>query len=292
MSRFNSILLPLDGSPEAARGAGCALWLSEALGATLHVLHAAAQPLAEREALASLNVPTAGRGQVVLHQIAVHADAAVLEAITSYNVDIVVMSARGASASAGLKLSQRLGTVAQAVIERSPAPVLLLPVHYRETLPWTSMLAAASGEMAADHALEAATQLAAALRLKVTVVHVGDGPSSGEFASLGAYSDSAYHEYPQRMEELVKRGLMGCTSEESYFVDQVLLRRGDPAAVLLEQVKRHASSVLALGCHGELGMGRALVLKRLLEKAECALLLTRKAEKSMARLKVGREING
>lgn len=292
MSRFNSILLPLDGSPEAARSAGCALWLSEALGATLHVLHAAAQPLAGSEALASLNVPGAGRGQVVLHQIAVHADAAVLQAITSCNVDIVVMSARGASASAGLKLSQGLGTVAQAVLEHSPAPVLLLPVHYREKLPWTSMLAAASGELAADHALETATQLAAALRLKVTVVHVGDGAGSAESAVLGAYSDAAHHEYPQRMEELVKRGLTGCTSKESCCVDQVLLRRGDPAAVLLEQVTRHGSSVLALGCHGEFGTGRAPVLKHLLEKAECALLLTRQAERSMARLKVGGEMNG
>jgi len=291
MSRFNSILLPLDGSPEAARGAGCALWLSEELGASLHVLHAAAQPLAGQDALTRLNVPTAGRGQVVLHQIAAHADAAMLEAIVSYNVDIVVMSARGTSASAGLKMTQRLGTVAQTVIEHSPVPVLLLPVHYRETLPWTSMLAAASGEMAADHALEAATQLAAALRLKVTVVHVGDGPRSAEHASLGVYSDAVHHEYPLRMEELVKRGLMGCTSEECYCVEQVLLRRGDPAAVLLEQVKRHASSVLSLGWHGEFGIGRALVFKRLLEEAECALLVARKTEKSMARLKVGREIN-
>lgn len=291
MSRFASLLLPLDGSPEAAKGAGCALWLAEALGATLHVLHAAAQPLPGREALARLHVPGAQRAQVVLHQLPENAEAAVLEAITTYRVDLVVMSTRGESASAGLKLPQRLGMVAQAVIEHSPVPVLLLPMRYREVLPWTSMLAAASGEMAADQALEAATQLAGALQIKVMVVHAEDGPGAAGRMPLGGYADAAHHEYPRRIEEMLERGLAGCTPEECCFVDQVLLQHGDPAAVLLDQVVRHGSSVLALGWHGALGTGRALVLKRLLEEAECALLLVRKAEKSTARLKIGNEID-
>lgn len=291
MSRFASILLPLDGSPESAKGAGCALWLAQTLGATLHVLHAASQPLLGRAALDHLHVPEAGQPHVVLHQLPEHADVAVLDAITTHGVDLVVMSTRGKSASAGLNLSQRLGTVAQAVIERSPVPVLLLPLHYREVIPWTSMLAAASGEMAADQALEAVTQLAAALRIKVTVVHAEDGPEAGYGLPLGAYADAAHHEYPGRIEEMVERGLSGCTSEECYSVDQVLLRRGEPAKVLLEQVARYGSSVLALGWHGTLEAGRALVLKRLLEEAECALLLVRSAERSTARLKVGEDID-
>ena len=291
MSRFASILLPLDGSPEAAKGAGCSLWLAEALGATLHVLHATAQPLPAREALARLRVPDAQRAQVVVHQLSGDAEAAVLEAVAAHGVDLVVMSARGETASARLELSQRLGRVAQAVIERSPVPVLLLPARYREALPWTSMLAAASGEAAADQALEAAAHLAAALHLKLSVVHSEDGPPGAGAAALGVYVDAPHHEFPRRLAGMVERGLAGCTSEEGHCVDQVLLARGEPAAVLLEQVARHASSLLALGWHGALGAGRAQVLKRLIEQAECALLLTRSAERSSARLKVGKEID-
>jgi nucleotide-binding universal stress UspA family protein len=290
MSRFASILLPLDGSPEAAKGAGCALWLAERLGATLHVLHATAKPLPAREALARLRVPDARRMQIVVHQLPENAEAAVLEAIAVHRVDLVVMSARGESASAGLELSQRLGTVAQAVLERSPVPVLLLPARYREALPWTSMLAAASGERSANQALEAAVRLAAALGLKVTVMHSEDGPPAGT-APLGAYADAPHHEYPQRLEEMVERGLAGCTPEEGHCVDHVLLARGDPAAVLLEEVARRTASVLALGWHGALAAGRAPVLKRLLAEAECALLLVRAGERSPARLKVGAEID-
>jgi nucleotide-binding universal stress UspA family protein len=290
MSRFNSILLPLDGSPEAAKAAGCALWLAEALGATLHVLHATAHPLSAGDALARLCVPHVRGARVVVHQTPGGAEAVVLEEIAAHRIDLVIMSARGESASANVAPVRRLGSIAQAVIERSPVPVVLLPLHYRQSLPWTSMLAAASGEASADHALEAAAQLAAALRLKVTVVHSGDGPPGAGAAPLGAYADAPHHEYPQRLKRLVERGLAGCAAEEAQCVHEVLLCRGEPASVLLEQVAGHASSVLALGWHGALGAGRALVLKRLLEEAECALLLVRGAEHSRARLKVGSDI--
>lgn len=292
MSRFASLLLPLDGSPEAARGVGCALWLADTLGATLHVLHAASQPLPGHEAMARLRVPGARHARVVLHQLPENADTAVLDAIAADQIDLVVMSARGESASAGLDLPRRLGMIAQAVIEQCPVPVLLLPARYREALPWRSMLAAASGESAADQALEAATQLALALQLKVTVVHAEDGSEQPASTPLGAYSDAAHYEYPSRIEEMVERGLAGCKPEEHRCIDQVLLRRGEPAAVLLDQVSRHASSVLALGWHGTLDPGHAFVLKRLLEQAACPLLLVRQGERSSARLKVGEEIAG
>jgi nucleotide-binding universal stress UspA family protein len=291
MSRFASILLPLDGSPEAAKAAGCALWLAEALGATLHVLHATPQPLPAHEALARLRIPDAQRAPVIVHQLTEDAEVAVLEAIAAYGVDLVIMSARGETASAGLELSKRLGKVAQAVLEHSPVPVLLLPARYREALPWTSMLAAASGEAAADQALKAAAQLAAALQLNVRVLHCEDGPAGAGTAALGAYADAPHHEFPRRLAGMVERGLAGCTPEEGHCVDRVLLARGEPAAVLLEQVARHASSLLALGWHGAIGAGRASVLKRLIEQAECPLLLVSSPERSSALLKVGKEID-
>jgi len=291
MNRFTSLLLPIDGSLEAAKSAGCALWLAKTLGATLHILYVSAQPLAGSEALERLHAADAQHAQVVLHQLSGNACAGVLEAIAAYNVNLVVMSARGESASAGLKLSQCLGTVAQAVIERSPVPVLLLPVRYREVLPWTSMLVAASGEMASDSALEVAAQLAAALDVKITVVHAEGAAGAAGAMSLDTYADAVHHEYPYRIQEMIERGLTACTPEECYCVDHVILRSGDPAVVLNEQVVRHAHSVLALGWHGVLGAGRALVLKRLLQEAKYALLLVRKAEGSSARLKVGNDFD-
>jgi hypothetical protein len=90
---------------------------------------------------------------------------------------------------------------------------------------------------------------------------------------------------------MVQRGLVGCRSEECRCVEQVILRPGEPATVLLEQVDQRSSSVLALGWHGAFEAGRALVFKRLLEEAGCALLLTRGRDGSGAHLMVGKEIN-
>ncbi len=284
MNRFNSILLPLDGSAEAAKGAGCAIWLADALGATLHVLHATEQPVPGREALERLRVRSGERAQVVVHQLTGNAATAIVEAIAAYDIGLLVMSACGESASAGSAQHGGLGTVAKSVIEHCPVPVLLLPVHYREVLPWTSMLAAASGEAAADQALEAAAQLAAALHLKVTVVHSENGP-------LATYADTVHHEYPRRIEEMAKRGLAGCDTAECECIDRILLRRGDPAAVLLAQAALQASSVLAIGWHGAFEAGRAIVFKRLLAQTECALLLVCGAEVSGTRLLVGKEID-
>lgn len=282
MNRFASILLPLDGSSEAARGASCALWLAQALGATLHVLHATEQPLPAREALSRLRLPDPQGSHVVLHQLAGDAGIAVIDAIDAYAVDLVILSARGETASASL------GGVAQTILERSPVPVLLLPARYRETHPWKSVLVAASGEAAADKALEAAAQLAAVLHLRVHVVHSADGAGT---AALGSYADSPHHEIAGRLSGMVERGLACCAPDEACCVASIRLADGEPAAVLLDELARNESGVLALGWHGSLDAGRAPVLRKLLGKAECALLLVRRAEHSEAILNVGTDID-
>ncbi len=285
MSRFDSILLPLDGSPESAKAVGCAVWLAERLGATLHVLYSTSRPLPPGEALDRLCAGPARRARTVLHQTRHEPVQAALEETAEHAVKLVVMSARGGSASAGVDPGRELGRVATALIEESAVPVLLLPVHYRESLPWESMLVAASGEAAADQALASAVRLSAMLRLRVSVVYVAEAAAG--VGPLAAYADAPQHEYPRRLEEMVRRAIVGASPEECRCVDEVRVRRGDPATELLADVEDRRSSVLALGWHGALGATRAPVLRRLLERAECPLLVVREVSRSRVRLKVG-----
>jgi hypothetical protein len=124
----------------------------------------------------------------------------------------------------------------------------------------------------------------------VTVVHSENGPAARR-PPLGRYADALAHEYPQRLNQMVERGLAGCAACEAECIHEVLLRRGDAAKVVLEQVARQHSNVVALGWHGAFGGDRAPVLKSLLDEAECALLLARGAEQVHATLKVGAEID-
>ena len=293
MSEFANLLLPLDASATAAGAVETALWLADALGASLHVLHATAHPLPAADALARLRADRGARAHVVIHQPAGDPQATVLAAVEQHHVDLVVMSARGASLDAEGDLARPLGGVARSVLERSRVPVLLLPGRYRPNLPWRTMLAAISGEPAADEALDVAARLTAALGLCLTVLHVDTGQAEGDLASMGAYADSPHHEVPKRFEQLVGRGLARCTTEQVRCVDDVLLRSGDAATIVMEEAGRRGSSVVALGWHGAFGPGRASVLTHLLHTAECALLVVRQPRRAPgAQLRVGSALDG
>lgn len=274
---FDSLLLPLDGSGESAKSVPCALWLTEQLGATLHVLHVTPDPAPVDQALNKLGIPQGRRPEIVVHQTKGEVVEEIIEVVSKHRIGMLIMSARGQSYSDKNAPEKRLGSTARQILERCAIPVILVPLHYRQVLPWQSMLAAASTDSAACHALDVAVQLAAVLKIKVTVMHADAGATT-------RYADMAHHEYPHRIEEMVARGLAGRTHEECRHVEQALLRYGDPAQMLLQQVAKEPYSILALGWHGSLDEGRALVLKRLLEQAECLLLIIKGASEKESTL--------
>lgn len=273
LHRFDSILLPHDGSAEACKALGCGAWLAERLDATLHVL----TPV-------SVRVDPAYRARVVLHRTIEDPCAALCRATAALAVRLIVMTARGASASAGVDPDRRLGNVAQALMASSTVPVLLLPVHYREILPWRSMLVGASGEPASDQALQTALHLGAALRIELDVMFCEDPWARPP--ALGGYADAAHHEMPQRLRDVVCRTALRSPDDERCGIAQVVFSPGDAASGLLAEVQHRNASVLALGWHGTLAHGRARVLKQLLERAECPLLLVREPGRQAVTLKV------
>jgi nucleotide-binding universal stress UspA family protein len=188
--------------------------------------------------------------------------------------------------------SRIVGQVARAVIERSPAPVLLLPPAYREALPWRRTLVPVSGEAAADAALLLAVRLANALDLEVHVAHVAErDPGDEGLAARARYADALHHEYPQQLEEVVRRALPQCSPEECRRLVDIALCRGEVADELLGLVERKRISVLVVGWHGRFLTGRARVLKRLIEAIAIPVLLVREpAAPTPFRLVVGEDM--
>jgi nucleotide-binding universal stress UspA family protein len=281
MSPFDTILLPLDGSEGSARAVGCAVWLAERLGATLHVLHSTRQPLPASEALGRLGAGAARHTPTIVHQSQREPAQAAVDATREHGIKLVVMTARGGSAAVGVDPGRVLGRVASALIEDSTVPVVLLPLRYREILPWRSMVAAASGEDSADQALAAAIRLSSTLRLSVNVLHVHDAER------LAIYIDALHHEYPRRLEQMLVRATVRQSAEECRCIETIAMRRGDPARELLAEIEARHGSLLAVGWHGELQPMRALVLKELLELASCPLLIVRAEKRTRVRLKIG-----
>jgi nucleotide-binding universal stress UspA family protein len=295
MSVFTSILVPLDGSRIAARSLGCATWLAARLEARLHILSAASRERPAREALAALRVPEAHWPLVTLHQAPAYPEDAILEAITRHAVDLVVMSACGQTAEAPAAgapdTSPAVGHVACAVIERSPVPLLLLPPHYREALPWERVLVPVSGETAADEALTLALRLAQAVDLAVHVAHVADSDAGDEtFEARARYADALHHEYPHRLEELVSRAVPHGAPEARRRIADVALCRGDVATELLKLIERTPISLLAVGWHGRFMTGHARVLKQLIQETVIPVLMVKAPAPTPFRLKVGEQI--
>lgn len=289
---FRSILVPLDGSHIAARSIGVAAWLAGRLDARLHVLSATPQPRPAPEELERLGVDKTIWPRVMLHQATEFPEHAILEAIGRYEVDLVVMTARGQAAEAGDLAAhplQIVGHVTLAIIQACPVPVLVLPPAYREALPWKRMLVPVSGEAEADEALTLALRIANALDLRVDVAHVATAGEAG-IAGEARYADAAHHEYPRRLEEFITRSTAGCSHEECRRIEDISLCRGDVAAELLDIIDRKDISVIVVGWHGRFMAGHAAVLKHLIQTITCPVLLMKAAPRPPFKLHVGEDI--
>ena len=285
MSVISAILVPLDGSEIASRSLSCAAWLASRLGASLHVLYSG-DPLPADQALDRLGVPREHRPSVVLHQTTGEPRAEILAAIQTYRIGLVVMTARGESVAGKTDSPlEPLGHVARGVAEQSPVPVLVVPRAYEERVPWRSGLVPVSGEVETDQSLMLALQLANALDFEVTIAHVVQDAQAGQTALPCA--DAAHHEYAETLNELVARACPLCSPADRQRIRDFRVYRGDVARVLLELIDQEQFDVIIVGWHGLLEAGHAQVVKNLLQRLHCPMLLAKRQSKEPFRLKVG-----
>lgn len=290
MNGFASVLVPLDGSARAARSLGCAVWLAERMQAELRLLHVG--PSAE---LPGNELPDGLSERCVLHHRRGEPATVILDDIARHGARCVVLSARGAGAGGEGGTLGLLGQVSRAVVEHSPAPVLLVPERYQERLPWQRLLVPVSGEPSAERALAVAVELANDLDLSVRVAHVIDPEQGdtvdGSLLAAARYADAPHHELPEALEEMISRALPQFPSEDRRCIRQVSLCHGDIAAELLELAAQPDVSAVVVGWNGRFARGHAAVLKRLIEELDCPLLLVRPRPRMPFRLKVGEELD-
>lgn len=285
MSFIDSILLPLDGSEQAARGLGVASWLATRLGARLHVLNVGT-PAPRTELLARLKVPEKYHALIELHQTAGDTATAILAALEPLHVGLVVMSGYGQTKpSAGSHASHGLGPVGRQIVEDCRIPVLVLPPAYEEQLPWRSLLVALSGETANDEVLAFALQLAHALDVRVSVAHVVESGAKGQASTT--ITDASHHELAERLNELVARACPTCSPVERSRIEDFHLARGEVASELTRLTEIEQVGALVVGWRGQFMAGRAQVLKALMHRVRCPVLLMQTRPRAPFRLKIG-----
>ncbi len=202
---FKSILVALDGSQHSDAALQYALWLAERLRATLiglHVIdivsiegsfvHDVSGSLGFEPYLdfsAKMREALQERGRVLLDTFAqrcrerhIPCDQALPLGIIANEIcdqartaDLVVVGHRGVNEQFSTGL---LGSTTESVTRKSPKPVLVSPMQFREI---HRPLLAYDGSQRASAAMHVAAELASALGLPLAVVHVArDGAPNGK----------------------------------------------------------------------------------------------------------------
>jgi nucleotide-binding universal stress UspA family protein len=199
-----SILVALDGSQHAGSALEHGLWLARRLKARLiglHVLdivsiegsflHDVSGSLGFEPYLdfsSKMREALQERGNVLLDafrakcdQAGVTCDTALPMGIVANEIcdqariaDLVILGRRGVNEQFSTGL---LGSTTESVTRKSPKPVLVTPLGFKET---TRPLLAYDGSQRASAALHAAAEVTASLELPLTVVHVAKEDGGGE----------------------------------------------------------------------------------------------------------------
>jgi nucleotide-binding universal stress UspA family protein len=166
-------------------------------------------------------------------------------------VDLIVLGHRGQRSRWDVFF---LGSVAEAVSQKSCRPVFVAPVKYA---PIKHVLAAYDGSKQAQHALHGAAELAATMRLPLDVLHVTQDHAAGQAVLREAREYLKPYDVPR---------VSG------------LLREGNAVEQILETATRRGAGLIVMGAHGHSRIREALlgsVTDEVLRKTTKPLLMTR-----------------
>jgi nucleotide-binding universal stress UspA family protein len=292
---LQTVLVPLDGSELSERALPMATALADATGAHVVLTRVALAQGLPGEMFYADRTQAIDEAEAYLAAVAqrmsadglqaatvVHfgdADEGILEAIVSHQADLVVMSTHGRS---GLG-RWVYGSVAEAILARSPVPVLLIRAngdippsvldHDRPII-----MAPLDGSRFAEAALPYATALARAFKASLMLIHVYEPPQ---------VLDSDIVMRPDWVAEMLTRDH---AAADRYLADvaqrlrgegievQTVMRQGDVAQVILEESWADGTSMIVMATHGRTGLREVLygnVALDILHRGKLPLLLVR-----------------
>lgn len=292
---YSKILVPLDGSPLGERAMPLAETLAQALDAKIILTQAVHTPGLPTGVLNAAQIRLMDEAEAYLNKVAeplreeglmvevgvpfAAADDGILDEIDLRKADLVVMTTHGRS---GFN-RWIYGSVAEAVLARSPAPVLLvraneeIPPHVLDH-PEPQILVPLDGSVFAEAALPHAVAMAKALNAQIMLICVHEPPPV-------TASDIMTH--PERIERVfdkeqheVEAYLMAVTEQvrSEGVTAHPLLRAGAVAQTILEECWAQGISLVVMATHGRTGLGQMLfgsVAMEVLKKGTLPVLLVR-----------------
>lgn len=301
---FERILVPLDGSPLAAKALPHAALLAEAAGGEVLLMRAIdtwsetvhdalakeleQKPQAEAD-LASAAAQLRTQGLTVEQAVYMGEPAGAIEiAASTRDVGLIAMSTHGRSGFA----RWAYGSVAERVLHLSSRPVLLVPAHCEIT--WRRggniILVPLDGSALAEEALKPAELLAHALGATITVLQVIEPPNmalAGSGMSVGyyhAFDLKAWVDEARPYAEGVAKRLQAAGVEAT-----ALTTSGYAAATIQQQAQACNAAAVVMASHGRTGLARVAlgsVTVGLVQRATAPVLVIRAASVNPAQRQV------
>ncbi len=258
-----TMLLPLDGSPLAARALPVAAGLAAAGHGRLVIAHVeTVAPTDHAPGFDPITVVDSLPSEIVAAEARVYRarpDAVVtvlLDAAREVAADLIVLSTHGRG---GLN-RWVFGSVADQIIRRAEVPVLLVPPGCESdwiARPPKQLLVSLDGSQLAEAALEPVASLAKQLDAEILLVRALSPMlharnyggkmilSCGDFAEV----DDAWHYLAAQADRLIANGHKA----------SVWVVGGPPAAAITDAARAEHMDMIALTTHGRGGLGRLLV---------------------------------
>ncbi len=271
--RFQRILLATDGSEYSAGAVRVATALARRNQAKLLIVgvavynpeYATTVPGLEQAALDLARRSVAGAAlaaEGIDHDVVIteaeDPSRGIVDAAEEYRADVIIMGRRGRR---GLARAM-VGDATARVIGHAPCSVMVVPRGAKASD--RSILVATDGSRYGDAAAFAATRLALATNLPLTVVS----------AVLASHNDARRREAVDAVER-IKSG----PAAAALAINGVVAE-GRPEKVIIDQARQSGADLIVMGTHGRTGLDRLLmgsIAERVIGFADCAVLAVKTA---------------
>ncbi len=265
-SRPYNVLVALDGSAAAATAIALARLVASQLGAGVEVLHVV-PPTGEP--------PLPDAAGLRVRRVAGDPADEIVRVANDPAVALVVLTTHGHTVTPGA----RLGHVAEHVIATSAVPLLLVrpeaaaQLHVR---PLRRLLVPLDGTPSTARALHDIATLVRRLAASLDVLLVGArGTHAMERGSIGVprYIDQPQHEWPWWADEVYERLCVCCAGLGAGIPTQVFVAHGTIGDEVIRIATAHQYDAIVLVRRSHLEPGRARVLRDVLARTPCPILL-------------------
>ncbi len=271
--RAATLVVPLDGSPNAAAALPVARALALAEGATLHILHVSEAPLAATAMVERLRLtPDQLEGAVLVQRTGEPAVEIVQQAGKLGSRLIVLSSPCAADAERGA-----LGSVPRDVLRHAPCPIVLVP-HGRAGPTWSlrRILLPHDGIPTTAGVIARASDLARKAGAELAVLHIASttSPPPEEPGALAAprYLDQPQHEWPTWAREFMDR-IVALGGPPPTVGMRLFFACGEPADVIVEFAAQHETDLVVIAWVAGWEPEQRPTMRRVIDQAPGPLLI-------------------